>query len=181
MVRRWNRKIFDQSTPCATRLQLPLKQLLRPRIGRLLFWHCGLLTCMLSKHPELSSTTNFFASQLCTGYDFLSHTCIRLRRKMAPTLFGFCSKKVFFSCLVSAKNVTKSIRLSLPPLNLTLLVLIVSNLEYLTLVQLARSPEGRLEEDYVCSGFNNTRSFRMGSVRIDNNLNAINGVLSPAA
>ncbi len=34
MVRRWNRKIFDQSTPCATRLQLPLKQLLRPCIGK---------------------------------------------------------------------------------------------------------------------------------------------------
>lgn len=50
MVWRWNRKIFDQFTPCATRLQLPLKQLLRPCIGRILFWHCELLlTCMLSR------------------------------------------------------------------------------------------------------------------------------------
>lgn len=46
-----------------------------------------------SRHLEFSSTTNFFVLyQLCTGYDFLSHTCIRLPRRMAPTLFDFWSR-----------------------------------------------------------------------------------------
>ena len=65
------------------------------------------------------------------------------------------------------------------PLDLTLLVLALGSLEHLTLVQPARSPEGRPEEGYACSGLKDTRPLRIGPVRIDNSLSAVNEVLSP--
>ena len=67
------------------------------------------------------------------------------------------------------------------PLDLALLILALSSLEHLTLVQPARSPEGCPEEGHAYSGLKDTRPLRVGSVRIDNSLSAINEVLSPPA
>ena len=67
------------------------------------------------------------------------------------------------------------------PLDLTLLVLALSSPEHLTLVQPARSPEGCPEEGHACSGLKDTGPLRVGSVRVDNSLSAVNGVLSPPA
>ena len=67
------------------------------------------------------------------------------------------------------------------PLDLTVLVLTLSSLEHLNLVQPVRSPEGRPEEGHAGSGLKDTGPLRVGSVRVDNSLSAVSGVLSPPA
>ena len=65
------------------------------------------------------------------------------------------------------------------PLDQTLLVLALGSLEHLTLVQPARSPEGRPEEDQACGRLKDTGPLRVGSVRVDNSLS--DGQRGPAS
>ena len=65
------------------------------------------------------------------------------------------------------------------PLDLTLLVLALGSLEHLTLVQPARTPERRPEEGHACGGLKDIGPLRVGSVRVENSLSAVNEVVSP--
>jgi len=57
--------------------------------------------------------------------------------------------------------------------DLALLVLALGSLEYLTLIQAARTPEGGPKENHPCSGCEDTRPLGVGPLCINHSLSVV--------